>query len=66
MDDGRFGDHKSIGDGVSQLRSDLGPGYRVYYSQRGNVVVILVCGGDKSIQQSYFRKTKELAADLED
>lgn len=66
MEEGRFGDHKSIGDGVSELRFDFGPGYRVYYTQRGNVVVILLCGGDKSTQQSDIRKAKKLAADLED
>ncbi|WP_082640092.1 MULTISPECIES: type II toxin-antitoxin system RelE/ParE family toxin [unclassified Aureimonas] len=66
IEEGGFGDHKSVGDGVSELRFDFGPGYRVYYTQRGNVIVILLWGGDKSTQQGDIRKAKKLAADLED
>jgi putative addiction module killer protein len=47
-ENGNLGDSKPIGEGVSEMRTDYGPGYRVYYRQRGNVLVILLCGGDKS------------------
>lgn len=62
---GSFGDTKSVGDGVSELRIDYGPGYRVYYTRRGQVVVILLCGGDKGSQDRDVRRAKELARELE-
>ncbi|MFT5225824.1 MAG: putative addiction module killer protein [Gammaproteobacteria bacterium] len=61
-----FGDSAPIGEGVSELRIFYGPGYRVYYVQRGNVVVILLSGGDKSTQQTDIVKAKEIARQLED
>ncbi len=48
--DGYFGDHRYLRDGVSELRIDEGAGYRVYYAQANDVVVLLLCGGDKSTQ----------------
>ncbi|MCO7635608.1 type II toxin-antitoxin system RelE/ParE family toxin [Pseudomonas sp. S 311-6] len=48
---GNFGDIKPIGDGVSEMRIDFGPGYRVYYAREGRVVYLLLHGGDKSTQQ---------------
>lgn len=62
--EGNFGDHKSVGDGVSELRFAFGPGYRVYYTQRGDVVVILLCGGDKGSQTKDIQRAKELAAEI--
>jgi putative addiction module killer protein len=60
-----FGDHARVGDGVSELRVDVGPGYRVYYTSRGEQVVLLLCGGDKDSQERDIRRAKEMAAQLE-
>jgi putative addiction module killer protein len=62
---GNFGDMKYLGDGVSELRIDVGPGYRVYLHRKGEIVVILLCGGDKGSQGADIRRAKALAADLE-
>ena len=51
IEDGNFGDHKSVGGGVSELRIDVSGGYRVYYAIRRKTVVILLWGGDKSSQR---------------
>jgi putative addiction module killer protein len=61
---GLFGDTKSVGGKVSELRVDQGPGYRVYYTKVGNTVVILLCGGNKATQQRDIDKAKELAASV--
>lgn len=58
---GNFGDTKSVGDGVSELRFTFGPGYRVYYTRQGDVVVILLCGGDKGSQARDIEQAKALA-----
>jgi putative addiction module killer protein len=47
---GNFGGCKSVGRGVEELRIDYGPGYRIYYGRQGPLVVVLLCGGDKSTQ----------------
>lgn len=60
-ENGNLGDSKPVGEGVSEMRIDYGPGYRVYYRQRGNVLVILLCGGDTSTQRSDIRRAHELA-----
>jgi putative addiction module killer protein len=55
---GNFGDHRSVGDGVSELRLTIGPGYRIYYGQEGDTVVILLCAGDKSTQEKDIEAAK--------
>ncbi|UGX87810.1 type II toxin-antitoxin system RelE/ParE family toxin [Phyllobacterium meliloti] len=62
--DGNLGDIKLVGDGVSELRIDYGPGYRVYFIERNDVLIILLCGGDKSTQDRDIRKAKTMAAAL--
>lgn len=48
---GNYGDHKSVGHGVQELRLGFGPGYRVYFAEHGELIVILLCAGDKSTQE---------------
>ena len=64
MQTGNFGDTRSVGKGVRELRIHYGPGYRVYFAQRGSVVVVLLCGGEKNSQQADIVKAQELAARL--
>jgi putative addiction module killer protein len=52
IEQGNFGDHKFCRDGVWELRIDVGPGYRVYYAQSGQRLVLLLCGGDKRTQDT--------------
>ena len=63
---GLFGDAKSVGDGLSELRIDHGPGYRVYFMRRGDILVILLCGGDKGSQARDIARAKAMAEQLED
>jgi putative addiction module killer protein len=62
---GNTGDAKSVGGSVSELRIDYGPGYRVYFTRRGQALVILLCGGDKRTQSRDIRKAVEIADKLE-
>ena len=55
---GNLGDYRSVGDGVFELRFRFGPGYRVYFGQIGNTIVLLLCGGDKSSQTRDIKQAK--------
>lgn len=61
---GNPGDVKPVGEGVSELRVNCGPGYRIYYVQRGEEFVVLLAGGDKSTQEQDIREAKDLAREL--
>ena len=60
---GNSGDAEPVGEGVSKLRIHYGPGYRVYLLQRGPVLIVLLCGGDKSSQERDITQAKALAAE---
>lgn len=62
---GNFGDAEPVGEGVSELRIHYGPGYRAYLVRRGEVLVILLCGGDKSSQDRDIKRAKGMARELE-
>ena len=62
---GNLGDVKGVGEGVSEMRVQVGPGYRVYYTRRGEVVYLLLLGGDKSSQKRDIRRAIELARALD-
>jgi putative addiction module killer protein len=61
---GNAGDVRPVGNGISEMRIDYGPGYRVYYKQTGKEIVLLLCGGDKSTQNKDIKHAKELAAEI--
>jgi putative addiction module killer protein len=61
---GNPGDVKPVGAGVSEMRIDYGPGYRVYFMARGDALVILLCGGDKRSQQRDIARALEVAKEV--
>ena len=63
---GKPGSHRNLQGGVSELKIDFGPGYRVYYTQRGEQLLLLLIGGDKSSQTKDIAKAQQLAKDFEE
>lgn len=66
LSSGNPGDVASVGEGVSEMRIDVGPGYRVYFKQRGTALIILLAGGDKSTQARDIKTALKLARNLEE
>ena len=64
LENGNFGDSKSVGGGVYELKIDVGKGYRVYFTNKGNKIVILLVGGDKSTQDEDIKTAKEMAKEV--
>jgi putative addiction module killer protein len=63
---GNLGDVKPVRNGISELRIDHGPGYRVYFMQRGDVVIVLLVGGDKGTQDADIKRAIMIAKDWKD
>ena len=61
---GNLGDVKSVGEGISELRVTVGAGYRVYFTMRNGLIVVLLAGGDKSTQQADIKRARELAQEV--
>lgn len=62
---GNLGDWKSVGGGVLEMRLDVGPGYRLYFARRGNVVIVMLVGGDKSTQARDIKRAQAMLKQLE-
>jgi putative addiction module killer protein len=63
---GNAGDAAPVGEGVSELRIHYGPGYRIYFQRRGDILILLLCGGDKGTQDRDIRIAKQIAAQWAD
>lgn len=61
---GNFGDSKSLGSGLHELRLNIGPGYRVYYTRKSGLLILLLCGGDKSSQSKDIARARKLLNEL--
>ena len=65
-EDGNLGDTKPVGESVSEMRIDYGPGYRVYFTKRRKTIIVLLIGGDKSSQEQDIKRAIQLARELEE
>lgn len=61
MESGNLGDCEPVGEGLSEARIHYGPGYRLYFMQRGKAIIVLLCGGDKRSQEKDIKKAKQIA-----
>ena len=58
--DEHFGDCKPVGEGINEMRINYAKGYRIYFKEKGNKIIIFIIGGDKSTQQKYIKKAKKI------
>ena len=65
VENGNLGEYRSVGGRVSELKIDYGPGYRLYFTKKGDTVIWLLCGGDKSSQSKDIKRAKEILKELE-
>ncbi|MBI3525052.1 MAG: type II toxin-antitoxin system RelE/ParE family toxin [Betaproteobacteria bacterium] len=65
-DSGNFGDVKPVREGISEMRIDYGPGYRIYFMQRGSMFIVLLAGGDKSTQDANIKSAIKIAKEWRD
>jgi putative addiction module killer protein len=61
---GNLGDWKTVGKNVSEMRVDIGPGYRLYFTRMGQIIIVVLTGGDKSTQQRDIKRAQQLASTL--
>lgn len=62
---GSLGDWKSVGEGLPEMRVDVGPGYRLYFTRRQNILIVMLAGGDKSTQARDIKRAQKLLTQLE-